>query len=106
MASDLLSPPVIDPTPVLDVLDQQYGSYVLAAAVEHFKVFDILAEKAMSGEELRTELGLAPRAATVLLTALRAMGLIAADKDGLLTLPAISLEYLCVGGAPGSTQYI
>ena len=45
MTQSLLSPPTADPAPVLELLDQQYGSYILAAAIEHFGIFDRLAER-------------------------------------------------------------
>ncbi len=106
MTPSLLSPPAADPAPVLEILDQQYGSYVLAAAIEHFSVFERLAERARSEEALRAELGLAPRAATVLLTALRAMGLIVAGPDGLLRPSALAMEHLRTGSPFETARYL
>ncbi len=106
MTLSLLLPLPTDPTPVLELLDQQYGFYVLAAAMEHFCIFDRLAERARSEEALQAELGLAPRAAAVLLTALRAMGLIVANLDGLLTPSDLALEHLRTGSTFEAAQYL
>jgi SAM-dependent methyltransferase len=106
MTPSLLSPPAIDPTPALELIDQQYGSYVLAAALEHFSIFDRLAERGRSEEELRADLGLAPRAAIVLLTALRAMGFIVVGPDGLLTPSALAMEHLRTSNPLGLARYL
>ncbi len=106
MTPSLLAPPAIDPTPVLEFLDQQFGSYVLAAALEHFNIFDRLAERARSEEALRAELELAPRPAAVLLTVLRAMGLIVAGPDGLLTPSGLAMEHLRTGSTFGTARYL
>jgi SAM-dependent methyltransferase len=106
MTRSLLSPPAADPALVLEILDQQYGSYVLAAAIEPFSIFDKLAERARSDEALRAELGLAPRAAAVLLTSLRAMGLIVAGPDGLLTPSDLAMEHLRTGSTFETARYL
>jgi hypothetical protein len=89
-----LSVPPLDPTPIFDLFRGHYGSELLTAAVAHFRVFEHLAKGARSFDALRGDLGLAERPAVVLLTALRAMGLLAADAAGRLELTALSREFL------------
>jgi len=89
-----LSAPPLDPTPIFEYFRGHYGSELLTAAVAHFRVFEHLAKGARSFDTLRGDLGLAERPAIVLLTALRAMGLLAADASGRLELTALSREFL------------
>lgn len=89
-----LSVPLLDPTPIFDHFRGHYGSELLTAAVAHFHVFEHLAKGACSFETLRGALGLAERPAVVLLTALRAMGLLATDAAGKLQLTPLSREFL------------
>lgn len=93
-----LSVPQLDPTPIFDFFRGHYGSELLTAAVVHFRVFEHLAKGPRSFDALRGALGLEQRPAVVLLTALRAMGLLAAGADGRLELTASSREFLA--GAP------
>jgi hypothetical protein len=89
-----LSVPPLDPTSIFDIFRGHYGSELLTAAVAHFRVFELLAKGPRSLESLRVDLGLAERPAVVLLTALRAMGLLAVDSGGRLELTALSREFL------------
>jgi precorrin-6B methylase 2 len=89
-----LSAPPLDPTPIFEHFRGHYGSELLTAAVAHFRVFEYLAKGARSFDTLRGDVGLAERPAVVLLTALRAMGLLAADDSGRLELTALSREFL------------
>lgn len=89
-----LSVPPLDPTPVFEFFRSHYGTELLTAAVAHFRVFEHLAKGPRSVEALRGDLGLAERPAIVLLTALRAMGLLTADSAGRLDLTALSREFL------------
>jgi hypothetical protein len=89
-----LSVPPLDPTPIFDLIRGHYGSELLTAAVTHFRVFEHLAKGARSFDALRGDLGLAERPAVVLLTALRAMGLLTTDGAGRLELTALSREFL------------
>jgi ubiquinone/menaquinone biosynthesis C-methylase UbiE len=93
-----LSVPKLDPTPIFDSFRGHYGSELLTAAVVHFRVFEHLVKGARSFDALRGELALEPRPAVVLLTALRAMGLLATDSAGRLEMTALSREFLA--GSP------
>jgi 2-polyprenyl-3-methyl-5-hydroxy-6-metoxy-1,4-benzoquinol methylase len=93
-----LTVPALDPAPVFDYFRGHYGSELLIAAVSHFRLFDHLAKGPRSFEEVRADLGLEQRPAVVLLTALRAMGLLAIDTAGRLELTALSREFL--SGSP------
>lgn len=93
-----LNVPPLDPAPIFDSFRGHYGSGLLIAAVAHFRIFERLRKGSQSFDALRGELGLEPRPATVLLTALRAMGLLALDAAGWFELTAMSREFL--GGPP------
>jgi hypothetical protein len=84
----------LDPTPIFDHFRGHYGSELLTAAVAHFRVFEHLAKGPRSFDALRGDLGLAPRPAVVLLTALRAMGLLGTNASGQLELSALGREFL------------
>jgi predicted O-methyltransferase YrrM len=60
----------------------------------------------MTADELRGDLGLAERPAVVLLTALRAMGLLAADARGRLDLTPLAREHLAPGGPFDVSDYV
>src|SRR5205085_2542720 len=65
----------------------------------HFNVFGRLAQAPRTLQELGGELGLADRPSNVLVTALRAFGLLAADAHGGLILTELAREHL-LPGAP------
>jgi predicted O-methyltransferase YrrM len=90
--------PVTDPTPLFELFRGNHATELLVAAVAHLNVFARLAGGAKSFEALRGELGLAERAANVLFTALRAMGTIERQPDGLLTLTPLACAHLLPGG--------
>jgi SAM-dependent methyltransferase len=100
LASDLLLAPSHDPTPIFDLARSTFATELLAAAVAHLNVFEALSHGAMSFDALRGQLGLADRAASVLVVALRAMGLIvpAPDGSGRLDLSPSAREHLVPGG--------
>ena len=75
----LLTPPQLDPTPIFEIFRGNFAAELLTAAVAHFRVFDRFAGGPKTADELRTEIGLAERPAAVLLTALRAFGLLVED---------------------------
>lgn len=106
MTPSLMVPPTADPTPMLETIDQHYGAYILAAAVGHFDVFDRLAERPRTEATLGADLGLAPRATSVFLTALRAMDLVVAGPDGLLAPSAMAREHLCSDSVFGTARYL
>ena len=105
MHPSLLRPPAVDPTPIFELFRGSYGSELLTAATCHFDLFGRLAEQGKSFEQLRQELGLDPRPANVLVTALRAMGLIEL-RSGRLHLTASSREHLVPGGEFDVGDYV
>ncbi len=96
--SQPLSAPITDPTSIFEHFRGSYGSELLSAAIAHFGVFRILAEKPHSFDALRRELKLENRPMTVLVTALKAMELLAEGKDGNLDLTDTAREHLVAGG--------
>lgn len=89
--------PELDPTPIFELFRGNYGTELLTAAVTHFAVFEHLAAEPMSFEELRRVLNLAERPATVLVTALRAFGLLIDDDLGRVGLTELAREHLTTG---------
>lgn len=92
-----LPAPSIDPTPIFEIFRGNYGTELLAAAVTHFDLFTRLADGPRHEDDLRGELGLAPRPASVLFTALRAFGLMRNAAQGTLELTALAREHLTPG---------
>src|SRR5438105_4586254 len=90
--------PQTDPTPIFEAFRGAYSTELLAVAVAHFDLFRRVAERAMTMDELRANLGLEPRPATLLVVAMRAMGLLAMDSAGLLGLTPLAREHLVPGG--------
>jgi SAM-dependent methyltransferase len=105
MLSALL-PPRVDPTPIFEIFRGNYGTELLTAAVAHFNVFGRLTEGPLSFDDLRRELGLAERPAVVLLTALRAFGLLTRDGAGRFDLSELAREHLVPGSAFDVTGYV
>jgi predicted O-methyltransferase YrrM len=101
-----LTVPPLDPTPIFEVFRGGYGSELLTAAVAHFQVFRRLGADARSFAELRRELDLEERPAHVLVTALRAMGLLAADATGRLVLTDLAREHLVPGRPFDVSDYV
>ncbi|MBL8827638.1 MAG: methyltransferase domain-containing protein [Planctomycetaceae bacterium] len=89
-----LLPPSADPAPIFELFRGAHGTELLTAAVVEFDLFNQLARQPRSFDELRAVLGLAPRPATVLITALRAMQLLALDAAGRLTLTPLAEQHL------------
>lgn len=105
IAMHSLPAPATDPTPLFEHFRGSYATELLTAAVAHFGVFGRLAEAPQSFADLRQALGLAERPAIVLITALRAMGLIV-EVNGKLTLTPLAAEHLVPGGAFDVGDYI
>ena len=99
MMGPALIPPQLDPTSIFEHFRGNYGTELLTAAVSAFDLFGRLANGPRAETELRQELALQERPASVLFTALRAMGLLSNHASGLLQLTALSREHL-VPGAP------
>lgn len=96
---DFSARPVTDPTPLFELFRGSYATELLVSAVAHFDVFQRLQGGGMTFAELRDGLGFADRAANVLVTALRAMGVVALGGDDLLSLTPPAREHLVPGGA-------
>ncbi len=93
-----LDPPREDPAPLFDLYRGSFATELLVAASAHLRLFERLGNAAKPIEALRGELGLSERAATVLFTALRAMGMLRLDSLGRLEPTAIAREHLLPGG--------
>jgi predicted O-methyltransferase YrrM len=89
-----IAPPLTDPTSIIEHYRGSYGSDLLTAAAQHFKLFDRLAAGPLSFAELQQRLRLAERPTVVLVCALRAMRLLEAATDGRLGLTPIAREHL------------
>lgn len=98
--------PRTDPAPIFELYRGVYATALLTAAVLEFKLFDRLASRAKSESELLAELRLSARAGNVLLVALRAMGLLASDRDGRVALTDLAREHLVSGGEFDVSDYI
>jgi hypothetical protein len=101
-----MTAPQLDPTPLFELYRGNYGAELLTAAVAHFRIFDHFASGPKTADELRSDLGLDSRPATVLLTALRAFRLLVADGPGRLDLSELAREHLTTGGAFDVSDYI
>lgn len=103
---DATRPPITDPTPIFDFYRGSAGTELLTAAVSHFGVFERLAREPRRFEALRADLHLAERPAVVLVTALRAFGLLAPDAEGRLALTPQAREHLVPGSPFDISGYI
>lgn len=103
--STALNDPAVDPTPIFEHFRGSCGSELLTAAVSHFDIFGRLAREPLTFDELRDQLQLDIRPAVVMLTALRAMGLIT-KQNGLLHLSELAREHLVPGGEFDCGDYI
>jgi predicted O-methyltransferase YrrM len=99
MPHNALQRPATDPTSIFEAFRGSYATELLTAAVAHFDLFGRLARSPRTRAELAAELGLADRPAVVLMTALRAMGLLTVGEDGRLALTPLAREHL-LPGAP------
>ena len=97
MPRSALDHPATDPTPLFELFRGSYGSELLTAAISHFDIFGRLQRESLSFSDLATALELEHRPATVLITALRAMGLLT-NTAGQLTLTEMAIEHLVPGG--------
>ncbi len=106
MARRALDFPAFDPEPLFEHYRAGFASNLLIAAVAHFRVFELLSRGPLSFRALRDEIGLEDRPAVVLLTALRAMGLIVRVSDGCFALTPLASEQLAPGGYFNVTDYL
>jgi predicted O-methyltransferase YrrM len=98
MVSRLL-PSSTDPTPIFSLFRGNFATELLVAAAAHFNVFGRLAHADLLEADLGAQLGLAERPLAVLLTALRAMGLLTSSAAGRVSLTELARAHL-VPGAP------
>lgn len=96
LQSGALSRPRLDPTPVFEMVRWAFGTELLAAAV-HFDLFSRLAKPAMTIDQIAGDLGIARRPAVVMVVALRSMGLLGGEGEG-VALTALAGEYLVPAG--------
>jgi len=101
-----ISPPRTDPAPIFEMYRGSFVTALLAAAAGEFHIFDRLASGAKNETDLLRELNLSPRSGNVLLVALRAMGLLAADAGGRIVLSDLAREHLVSGGEFNISDYI
>jgi hypothetical protein len=101
-----LPPPTTDPTPIFETFRGNNGAELLTAAVAHLNLFAKLAAGPLTPDELAEAIGLEARPAFVLLTALRAMCLLASDDAGRLHLTPMAHEHLTPGGEFDVAAYI
>lgn len=106
MPMSCTQPPHTDPTPIFELFRGNHATELLAAAVHHLKLFPHLGDGPLSFDHLRGRVELAPRAANVLFTALRAMGLLHRHPDGRLDLTPLAREHLLPGGAFDVSDYV
>src|SRR5258706_763352 len=98
--------PTVDPTPIFEAFRGSYSTELLSAAIAHFNCFAHLTAAPLSFDELRGRLGLDQRPANVLLTALRAMGLLTRNPRGDLDLTPLAREHLTPGGPFDVSDYV
>jgi predicted O-methyltransferase YrrM len=99
-------PPTTDATPIFELFRGAYATELLTVAVAHLHVFEHLEGAAIPAEALAEKTGLEPRAATVLFTALRAMGLLAKDTSGNLGLTPLAREQLLPNSEYSIVDYL
>jgi len=101
-----LSFPETDPTPIFDYFRSIHATELLTAAVSHLGVFRHLAAGPLTAGELKIRLAVQDRPFVVLMTALRAMGMVDADATGRLVLAPVAREHLVPGGAYDVSGYL
>ena len=87
-------PPDVDPAELFEIFRGNFGSELLVSAVTEFDVFEKLYNGPLSWAALRKELKLSERAMTVLITALRSMGLITSTLVNELQLTPMARRHL------------
>ena len=98
--------PRLDPTSIFEFFRGSYATELLTAAVAHFKVFELVDRESPTPADFRRLLGLSERPATVLLTALRAMGLLVIDARGRVVASDLALDHLTPGAHFDVSGYI
>jgi predicted O-methyltransferase YrrM len=80
-----LNPPQHDPSPIFEAYRGMFGSQLLTAAIAHFQIFEQFDSGPLTFEALGQKVGLQPRGTSVLMTALRAYGLLSPAHGGTAT---------------------
>ncbi|MCA9164631.1 MAG: methyltransferase domain-containing protein [Planctomycetales bacterium] len=106
MPRSALTTPAHDPTPIFESFRGAYATQLLTAAVAEFDLFRVVSETSPTIQDLHRSVGLERRPAVVLTTALRAMGLLACDSDGRLSLTPMAAEHLLPGGEFDVSGYV
>src|SRR5437870_3859471 len=106
MPRSAIDRPAADPTPIFEAFRGNYATELLTAAVAHLGVFARLAGGSKPAGQLRQEIGLEERPYLVLMTAMRALGLVEVDDGGLVSATDLAREYLTPGAAFGVSEYI
>jgi len=101
-----LARPATDPTPIVEHFRGIHATELLTAAVSHFKLFDLLANKPLGVTELCRHLNLAERPLVVLTTALSAMKLLRKERDGRFALTELAREHLVTGSPFDMSSYV
>jgi ubiquinone/menaquinone biosynthesis C-methylase UbiE len=100
-----LDPPASDPAPIFEIFRGNYAMELLTAGVAHFGVFEKLAAGPIPPAELFEAIGLGERQFAVLLTGLKALGLLA-ENGGSVGMTPIAREHLTPGGPLDVSGYI
>lgn len=98
--------PNLDPTVIFELFRGAHATELLTAAVAHFSVFGQLAERPLSQNDLRDNLGLEERPSVVLFTALKAFGLLVEDGQGVLSLTDLARDHLVPGAEFDVGNYV
>jgi predicted O-methyltransferase YrrM len=100
-----LHPPVLDPAPIFEIFRGNYAMELLTAGVAHFGLFDALANGPLPASELQQRTGLAERPFVVLLTGLKALGLLT-ELNGRVETTPVAREHLAPGQPLDVSDYI
>jgi predicted O-methyltransferase YrrM len=106
MPRSAIDRPATDPTPIFEAFRGNHATELLTAAVAHLGVFARLAGGSKPAGQLRQEIGLEERPHLVLMTALRALGLVEVGDGGLVSATELAREHLTPGAAFDVTAYI
>ncbi len=98
--------PHTDPTRIFEHFRGNLGTELLTVAITDFQMFERLRNGPKSPDDLREELQLDERPFVVLLTAMRAMGLIDTNVQGELLLSPVATEHLIPGGDFFMGEYV
>ena len=100
-----MSCPKIDPAPIFELFRGNYATELLVASVVHFNLFEEIALNTAGSEALRVKMGLERRAWIVLVTALKASGLLL-ENNGNLALSDIAKSTLLKNSRHSIASYI